>query len=107
VLPKDRVRSIVSHRTVLDPYSEIYSRPAVFSLISQLMDELRFSLMHLDVGLYANVLAELELFILAPGGSIVTHDCSTLPAWRWCFPILCPRKRQRGRTATKQTMVVV
>jgi hypothetical protein len=59
------------------------------------LDELRFSLVHLDVDLYASNLAGLEFFIR------VWYPVAQLSrtTWRGRFPIFSAKKGRRDRTA--------
>ncbi len=68
-------------RAVLEGYPEVHFHAGVFPESAGPTEDLRFSLVHLDVDLYASTLAGLQFFYprMLPGGVIVSHDYSMLP----------------------------
>jgi len=102
--------SLSSVRSALGAYGEVHFHPGVFPQSAAGLDELRFSLVHLDVDLYASTLAGLEFFYprMVPGGIIVTHDYSTLPGVAQAFSTFLAKKRRAIiELPTTQAMVVV
>jgi O-methyltransferase len=79
--------SLGAVRNVLRDYSQVHFRPGLFPLSTVGMEEVRFSLVHLDSDLYSSTLAGLEFFYprMIPGGVILAHDYSTLPGVSQAF----------------------
>ena len=102
--------SLASVRKTLGGYSQVHFHPGVFPESAQDLDSLRFSLVHLDVDLYASTRAGLEFFYprMIPGGIVITHDYSILTSVARAFSEFM---REQGRSIielpTTQAMVVI
>ena len=102
--------SLASVRRTLGGYSQVHFHPGVFPESAQDLDSLRFSLVHLDVDLYASTRAGLEFFYprMIPGGIVITHDYSILTSVARAFSEFM---REQGRSIielpTTQAMVVI
>lgn len=71
-------------RRLLARYPNVIFHPGEFPATAAPVEERRFSLVHLDVDLYASTVEGLEFFYprLSPHGVIVVHDYSILPGVR-------------------------
>jgi len=102
--------SLASVRKTLGGYSQVHFHPGVFPESAQDLDSLRFSLVHLDVDLYASTRAGLEFFYLRmiPGGIIITHDYSILAGVAKAFSeFMLEHGRAIIELPTTQAMVVI
>jgi hypothetical protein len=84
---KQYLCSLESVEAYLKGYENVYFHPGLFPESARLLEEKRFSFVHLDVDLYESTLAGLEYFYprLLPGGVILSHDYSLLAGVRKAF----------------------
>jgi hypothetical protein len=68
-------------RALLESYSNVHFHAGLFPDTAAPVEHLRFSLVHLDVDLYASTIAGLRFFYprMLRGGVIISHDYSVLP----------------------------
>jgi O-methyltransferase len=102
--------SLSSVRNVLNAYTQVHFHPGMFPHSTTGLDALRFSLVHIDVDIYASTLAGLEFFYprMITGGIIITHDYSTLPGVARAFAdFFTDKRRAIIELPTTQAMVVV
>jgi O-methyltransferase len=85
--PGQFAASLPAVKSLLKEYANVRFHPGIFPESAKGIDEVRFSLVHLDADLYSSTLAGLEFFYprMVPGGIIMTHDYSTLPGVERAF----------------------
>jgi hypothetical protein len=96
--------------SILRAYREVYFHPGLFPESSTGLEDLRFSLVHLDVDLYASTLAGLEFFYprMVPGGIIITHDYSTVRGVAAAFSeFMAERLQAIIELPSTQAMIIV
>ena len=102
--------SIPAVRGLLRVYSNVRFHAGVFPQSAAGIDDVRFSLVHLDADLYASTLAGLEFFYprMVPGGIIIVHDYSTLTGVaRAVVEFLSEKPERVIELPTTQAMIVV
>jgi O-methyltransferase len=97
-------------RRLLGTYENVHFYPGLFPRSAVGLEDVRFSLVHLDADLYASTLAGLQFFYprMLPGGIIVAHDYSTLPGvMQAFFDFLGNSREALIELPTTQAMIVV
>jgi hypothetical protein len=101
--------SLPAVRALLAGYGAVHFHPGLFPASAAAVQDTRFSLVHLDVDLYASTLAGLQFFYprLLAGGIIVSHDYSMLPGVAEAFATFLSDKPEAViELPTTQAMLV-
>jgi O-methyltransferase len=102
--------SLKAVQSLLSAYSNVRFHPGLFPSSASGLDNVRFSLVHLDADLYSSTLAGLSFFYprMVPGGIIIAHDYSTLPGVVQAFAqFLDKRSAAVIELPSTQAMIVV
>ena len=96
-------------RARLAAFEGVEFHPGLFPDTAEDLGDTRFSLVHLDVDLYASTLDALRYFYprMLPGGIIVSHDFSILPGVAEAFAtFLADKEEEAIELPTTQAMIV-
>ena len=107
--PGDYSGALPKVQALLAGYSNVHFHPGLFPDSSASVAQLCFSLVHLDVDLYASTLAAFEFFYprMLRGGVIITHDYSVLSGVAEATrSFLADKPEQVIELPTTQAMVV-